>query len=87
MLANGATCKNWKKKKITVEDMVTLERLPFNSSRRNCDVPLVLLERSWQFKFNGIYVVRFGVRMWDDVDRLSSCYFVMGSHLQVEYSI
>ncbi len=31
--------------------------------------------------------MRFGVRMWDDVDRLSSCYFVMGSHLQVEYSI
>jgi hypothetical protein len=34
--------------------VVTLEFLPFNSSRRNCDVPLVLLERSWQFKFNGI---------------------------------
>jgi len=31
---------------ITLEDMVSLERLPFNSSRRNCDVPLVLLERS-----------------------------------------
>ncbi len=30
----------------SVEDMVTLECLPFNSSRRNCDVPLVLLERS-----------------------------------------
>jgi hypothetical protein len=28
------------------EDVVTLECLPFNSSRRNCDVPLVLLERS-----------------------------------------
>jgi hypothetical protein len=28
----------WKEK--SVEDMVTLECLPFNSSRRNCDVPL-----------------------------------------------
>jgi hypothetical protein len=37
-----------------VEDMVTLECLPFNSSRRNCDVPLVLLEMSRWFKFNGI---------------------------------
>jgi hypothetical protein len=27
----------WKEK--SVEDMVTLECLPFNSSRRNCDVP------------------------------------------------
>jgi hypothetical protein len=34
----------WKEK--SVEDVVTLECLPFNSSRRNCDVPLVLLERS-----------------------------------------
>jgi hypothetical protein len=69
--------------KITAEDMVTLERLPFNSSRRNCDVPLVLLERSQRFKFDEIYVVRFGLRMWDDDDKLSSCYFVMGSHLQI----
>jgi hypothetical protein len=29
-----------------VQGVVTLEFLPFNSSRRNCDVPLVLLERS-----------------------------------------
>jgi hypothetical protein len=34
----------WKEK--SVEDIVTLECLPFNSNRRNCDVPLVLLERS-----------------------------------------
>jgi hypothetical protein len=53
----------------------------------NCDVPLVLLERFWWFKFNGIYVVRFGFRMWNNVEKLSSCYFVMGSHLQVQYSI
>ncbi len=34
----------WKEK--SVEEMVTLECLPFNSSRKNCDVPLVMLERS-----------------------------------------
>jgi hypothetical protein len=34
----------WKEK--SVEIVVTLECLPFNSSRRNCDVPLVLLKRS-----------------------------------------
>jgi hypothetical protein len=38
--------KFWKEK--SVEDAVTLECLPFNSSRRNCDGPLVLLERSCQ---------------------------------------
>jgi hypothetical protein len=36
--------KFWKEK--SVDDEVTLECLPFNSSRRKCDVPLVLLERS-----------------------------------------
>jgi hypothetical protein len=34
----------WKEK--SVEDVVTLECLPFNSSRRNCDMPSVLLEKS-----------------------------------------
>jgi hypothetical protein len=34
----------WKEK--SVEDEVTLDCLPFNSSRRNYDVPLVLLKRS-----------------------------------------
>jgi hypothetical protein len=28
------------------KDVVTLECLPFTSSKRNCDVPLVWLERS-----------------------------------------
>jgi len=28
-------------------------------------VPLVLLERSWWAGFNGIYLVRFGFRMWE----------------------
>jgi hypothetical protein len=36
--------KFWKEK--SVDDKVKLECLPFNSSKRNCDVPLVLLERS-----------------------------------------
>jgi hypothetical protein len=31
---------------------------------RNWNVPLVLLERSWWAGFNGIYLVRFGFRMW-----------------------
>jgi hypothetical protein len=32
---------------------------------RNWNVPLVLLERSWWAGFNGIYSVRFGLRMWE----------------------
>jgi hypothetical protein len=32
---------------------------------RDWNVPLVLLERSWWAGFNGIYLVRFGFRMWD----------------------
>ncbi len=34
--------------------------------RRNWKVPLVvLLERSWWAGFNGIYLVRYGIRMWE----------------------
>ncbi len=33
--------------------------------QRNWNVPLVLLERSWWEGFNGIYLVRFGFRMWE----------------------
>jgi hypothetical protein len=33
-------------KEKSVEDVVTLECLPFNLRRRNCDMPLVLLERT-----------------------------------------
>ncbi len=29
------------------------------------NVPLVFLERSWWAGFNGIYLVRFGFRMWE----------------------
>jgi len=32
---------------------------------RNWKVPLVLLERSWWAGFNGIYLVRFGFKMWE----------------------
>jgi len=32
---------------------------------RNWNVTLVLLERSWWAGFNGIYLVRFGFRLWE----------------------
>ncbi len=32
---------------------------------RNWNVPLVLFERSWWAGFNGIYLIRFGFRMWE----------------------
>ncbi len=32
---------------------------------RNWNMPLVLLERSWWTRFNGIYLVRFGFKMWE----------------------
>jgi len=35
-------------------------------------VPLVLLERSQWAGFNGIYLVRFGFRMWDDFEVISA---------------
>jgi hypothetical protein len=31
---------------------------------RNWNAPLVLFKRSWWAGFNGIYLVRFGFRMW-----------------------
>ncbi len=33
--------------------------------RRNWNVHLVFLERSWWIGFNGIYLVRFGFKMWE----------------------
>jgi len=33
--------------------------------RRNWNVHLVFLERSWWVGFNGIYLVRFGFKMWE----------------------
>jgi hypothetical protein len=32
---------------------------------RNWNVCFMLLERSWWARFNGIYLVRFGLRMWE----------------------
>jgi hypothetical protein len=32
---------------------------------KNWNVNLVLLERSWWARFNGIYLVRFGFQMWE----------------------
>jgi hypothetical protein len=43
-------------------------RIKLNGSwnfQRNCNVPLVSLERSWWAGFNGIYLVRSRFRMWE----------------------
>jgi hypothetical protein len=48
--------------------MISSLKIKLNHSwtfRRNWNVPLVLLERSWRAGFNGIYLVRFGFRMWE----------------------
>jgi hypothetical protein len=48
--------------------MIFSRKIKLNRSwklQRNWNVPLVLLERSWWAGFNGIYLVRFGFRMWE----------------------
>jgi hypothetical protein len=48
--------------------MISSLKITLNRSwnfQRNWNVPLVLLERSWWAGFNGIYLVRFGFRMWE----------------------
>jgi hypothetical protein len=48
--------------------MISSLKIKLNHSRnfwRNWNVPLVLLERSWWAGSNGIYLVRFGFRMWE----------------------
>ncbi len=48
--------------------MISSLKIKLNSSwnfRRNWNMPLVLLERSWWARFNGIYLVRFEFRMWE----------------------
>jgi hypothetical protein len=48
--------------------MISSLKVKLNCSwkfQRNWNVPLVLLERSWWAEFNGIYLVRFGFRMWE----------------------
>ncbi len=47
--------------------MIFLLKIKLNCSwkfQRNWNVLLVLLERSWWAGFNGIYLVRFGFRLW-----------------------
>jgi hypothetical protein len=48
--------------------MIFSLKIKLNCSKkipRNWNVPLMLLERSWWAAFNGIYLVRFGFRMWE----------------------
>jgi hypothetical protein len=48
--------------------MISSLKIKLNHSwkfQRNWNVPLVLLGRSWWAGFNGIYLVRFGFRMWE----------------------
>jgi hypothetical protein len=48
--------------------MIFSLKLKLNRSwkfRRNWNLPLVLLERSWWAGFNGIYLVRFGFKVWE----------------------
>ncbi len=48
--------------------MISSLKIKLNCSwkfQRNWNVSLVLLEKSWWIKFNGIYLVRFGFRMWE----------------------
>ncbi len=48
--------------------MISSLKIKLNRSwkfRRNWNVPLVLLGRSWCAGLNGIYLVRFGFRMWE----------------------
>ncbi len=47
--------------------MISSLKIIFNCSWkfwRNWNVPLELLERSWWSEYNGVYLVRFGFRMW-----------------------
>ncbi len=48
--------------------MISSLKIKLNSSwnfQRNWNVPLVLLQRTWSARFNGIYLVIFGFRMWE----------------------
>ncbi len=48
--------------------MISSLKIRLNRSwkfRRNWNVPLVLLERSWWAGFNAIYLVRLGFKMWE----------------------
>jgi hypothetical protein len=57
------------------------EDLPFNSSARNWDVPLLLLERSQWVGFIQIYFVSFGLRMWE----ISNFKWFSSLQIQISY--
>jgi hypothetical protein len=62
--------------------MISSLKFKLNSSwkfRRNWNVPLVLLERSWWAGFNGIYLVRFGFRMWERL----TCKWILPLKIQI----
>jgi hypothetical protein len=51
-----------------LNDFFTEKQIKLNHSwkfRRSWNMHLVLLERSWWAGYNGIYLVRFGFRMWE----------------------
>jgi hypothetical protein len=50
---------------LAVQKFLNIEWFLHWESWRNWNVPLVLWERSWWTGFNGIYLVRFGFRMWE----------------------
>jgi hypothetical protein len=59
LICNAKVVEHW---------MISSLKIKLNCSwkfRRNWNVPLVLLERSWWAGFNGIYLVSFGFRMWE----------------------
>jgi len=52
-------------KEKSIDNVITLEGLPFNSSMKNWDVCLVLLEISWWIQINEMCFVSFGLMMWE----------------------
>ncbi len=69
----------WKEE--SIENMVTFEGLRFNSRMKNWDVPLVLLERFQWTRFNGVYFVNFGLRMWE----ISKFKWFVSLKIQINY--
>ncbi len=54
--------------KVLEYSMISSLKIELNCSWnfwRNWNVPLALLEKSWWAGFNGIYLLRFGFRIWE----------------------
>jgi hypothetical protein len=68
----------WKEK-----SLVTFEGLLVNSSMRNWDLPLVLLERSRWTRFNGIYFISFRLKMWE-ISKFQVIFVTKNSHKLLE---